>query len=248
MTEKSVRSRPFKRFLMRRVYPPLAIALLRLLGLTWRYVSVRQHLLDEALASERPLVAAFFHGRTFQLLHYMSLPGHGRWVLMCSRSLDGDLMSRVERGLGFQVVRGSSGSGGAKALVEMIRMVKKDPGLASCLAVDGSRGPRGIAQAGILSLAQKTGAVLMPVASSSRPSYVFQHTWDRTALPLPWARVCVLYGEPLEVPRRLSAEQTERILADLETRLLELHREADALSGFRDTEPMQARVPAGETA
>lgn len=248
MTEKSERSRPFKRFLMRRVYPPVAIALLRLLGLTWRYVSVRQHLLDQALASERPLVAAFFHGRTFQLLHYMSLPGHGRWVLMCSRSLDGDLMSRVERGLGFEVVRGSSGSGGAKALVEMIRMVKKDPGLASCLAVDGSRGPRGIAQAGILSLAQKTGALLMPVASSARPCYIFKHTWDRTALPLPWARVFVVYGDPIEVPKKLTPEETLKFLLDLENRLLELHREADAMTGFHDTEPMQAPLPAGDPA
>ncbi|MCP4655767.1 MAG: lysophospholipid acyltransferase family protein [bacterium] len=248
MTEKAQRSRPFKQFLMRRVYPPLAIGLLRLLGFSWRYVGVRRHLLDEALASGRPLVAAFFHGRTFQLLHYMSLPGHGRWVLMCSKSLDGDLMSRVERGLGFQVVRGSSGSGGAKALVEMIRMVKKDPGLASCLAVDGSRGPRGIAQAGILSLAQKTGAVLMPVASSARPGYVLKHTWDRTTLPMPWARVHILFGDPIEVPRKLSPEQTGEILLDLENRLLELHREADERSGFRDTEPMQAPLPAGGSA
>jgi lysophospholipid acyltransferase (LPLAT)-like uncharacterized protein len=237
--------RPRKRvraFFLRRVLPPFAIALYRALGATWRYVEVRRETFDAALSSGRPLVAAFLHARTFQLLHYNSRPENGRFVLMCSQSRDGELMARVEEGLGYKVARGSSGGGGARALVSMIKTVREEPGWSSCLAVDGSRGPRGIAQSGIITLAQKTGGLLLPVAASARPSCVYPWSWDRTVLPLPCARVFVVFGNPIEVPARLDEAETERIRSQLERALLALHAEADELSGFRDSAPLQAAL------
>ena len=237
------RRKRVRAFFLRSVLPPIATALYRLLGATWRYREVQKEIMSEALAGGRPLVAAFFHARTFQLLHYNSRPEHGRFVLMCSQSRDGELMARVEEGLGYKVVRGSSGGGGARALVAMIKTVKEEPGWSSCLAVDGSRGPRGLAQPGIITLAQKTGGLLMPCAASSRPSFVYRWSWDRTVVPLPFARVHVVFGAPIEVPAKLDAAETERIRARLERELVELHAEADALSGFRDSAPLQAAPP-----
>ena len=225
---------PVKRFLMLRAVPPLGLALIRALGRSWRFRETRPQLLARGLAGDRPLVGAFLHGRLFQVLYYMSRPGRGRWLAMCSRSLDGEAMSRIEQALGYRVVRGSSGSGGFEALVDMIRAVQKDPGLSSCLAVDGSRGPRGVVQAGIVSLAQRTGGRILPVAASARPALVFRRSWDRTALPLPFARVHVVYGEPIDVPPRPTRDEVEEIRSRLETAIHELQREADELSGFRD--------------
>ena len=222
----------FRAWMMRSVLPPVVLGLYRCLGATWRYREVRKHIMSDALASGQPLVAAFLHARTFQLLHYNSRPEHGRFVLMCSQSRDGELMARVEEGLGYKVVRGSSGGGGARALVGMIKTVKEQPGWSSCLAVDGSRGPRG--------LAQKTGGKLMPCAASARASVVYRWSWDRTVLPLPFAKVHVVFGEPIEVPRKLDADGMEEIRLRLERALLELHAEADELSGFRDSAPLQA--------
>lgn len=232
--------KPVRRFLLKHVLPPIVSAVYKLLGATWRYHEVRKEIMDEALASGRPLTAAFFHARTFQLLYYNSRPEHGSWVLMCSQSRDGELMSQVEESLGYRVARGSSGGGGARALVSMIKTVKKNPGWSSCLAVDGSRGPRGIAQVGIITLAQKTGGMIMPAAASTRSSFVYRWSWDRTVLPLPFAKVYVVFGEPLEVPRKLDAAGTEELRAQLEERMLALHREADELSGFADAAPLQA--------
>ena len=234
------RRKPVRRFLFTHVLPPFALAGYRAWVSTWRYNEVRKHIMSDALASGRPLVAAFYHARTFQLLHYNSRPQHGRWVLMCSQSRDGELMSRVEQGLGYKVVRGSSGGGGARALVSMIQTVKREPGWSACLAVDGSRGPRGIAQQGILTLAQKTGAALMPVAASSRASVVYPWSWDRTVFPLPFARVHVVFGELIDVPSGLDAAGMEDVRQRLERSLLALHQEADALSGFADSAPLQA--------
>lgn len=237
----SPRRKRVRHWLYRNVLPPFAAGVYRLLGASWRYVEVRKHLMDECLAGKRPLVGAFLHARTFQLLHYNSRPKHGRWILMCSQSRDGELMSRVEERLGYKVVRGSSGGGGVRALVSMIQAVKSDPGWSTCLAVDGSRGPRGIAQAGIITLAQKTGGLLLPVAASAGRSFVYRRSWDRTVLPWPFARVHVVFGAPLEVPARLDAQGMEAIRVELEQALLALHAEADELAGFRDDAPLQVR-------
>ena len=236
---RTKRRKPVRFFLLKYVLPPIATTCYRILGWTWRYEEVRKEVMQKALQDEQPVVGAFLHARTFQFLHFNSRPDKGKWVLMCSKSRDGELMSQVESRLGYKVVRGSSGDGGARALVSMIQTVKKDPTWNSCLAVDGSRGPRGIAQAGIITLAQKTGSRLIPCAASARSSFVYRWSWDRTVFPLPFSKVFVVYGEPIEVPRRASADELEAIRVRLEESLLELHREADELSGFRDSAPLR---------
>jgi lysophospholipid acyltransferase (LPLAT)-like uncharacterized protein len=235
------KNRPIRKFIVRWVGPPLARGVYRALGGSWRYVTENESTLTGLLGGARPVVGAFLHARTFQLLHYFSRPARGRWMLMCSRSSDGDVMTRVEEGLGYRVARGSSGSGGARALAEMIKAQREDPKLNSCLAVDGSRGPRGLAQLGILTLARKTNGVLLPVAASSPNCWVIQKSWDRTAIPKFGAQIHVLVGQPMDVPRHLDATQAESIRIALQEQLICMHTELDARVGFKDTEPLKSR-------
>jgi lysophospholipid acyltransferase (LPLAT)-like uncharacterized protein len=232
--------KPIRRLLFRTVVPPIALATYRWHAGSWQYLTENESRLKALLNASRPLVGAFLHARTFQLLHYFSQPEHGRWMLMCSPSRDGELMSRLEMGLGFRVVRGSSGSGGARALVQMIKAQREDPGLSSCLAVDGSRGPRGHAQLGTITLTQKTNGVLLPVAASTHDAWVCGKCWDRMVIPKRGAQVHILIGEPIEVPARLDAAQLEAVRVSLETRLLAMHAELDARTGFRDSQPLKA--------
>jgi lysophospholipid acyltransferase (LPLAT)-like uncharacterized protein len=163
---------------------------------------------------------------------------------MCSQSRDGELMSRLEMGLGFRVVRGSSGGGGARALVQMIKAQREDPGLNSCLAIDGSRGPRGVAQLGTITLAQKTGGVLLPVAASTADGRVCHKCWDRMVIPKRHAKIRILVGEPIEVPPKLDDAGYERVRALLEDRLLSMHAALDARTGFSDSQPLKLPAPA----
>jgi lysophospholipid acyltransferase (LPLAT)-like uncharacterized protein len=236
----SSRRKPIRRFMLRSVIPPVALWTYRRLAGSWRYVTENEATLTRLLQGGRPLTAAFLHARTFQLLHYFSRPDRGRWILMCSQSRDGEAMARVEEGLGFRVARGSSGGGGARALVEMIKASREDRSLNSCLAIDGSRGPRGIAQFGILTLAQKTGGLLLPIAASTASCWIYRQSWDRTVIPKPGAQVRVRIGEPLEIAERLDPTRTEELRRLLERRLLAMHDELDAITGFRDVEPLQA--------
>ena len=161
-------------------------------------------------------------------------------------SRDGELMTRIEEGLGFRVARGSSGSGGARALVQMIKAQREDRTLGSCLAVDGSRGPRGIAQLGTLTLAQKTGGVLLPVAASTAECRIYHKSWDRTVIPRRHAQICIQIGEPIQVAPRLDVFQLNVLRAALERRLLSMHAELDARTGFSDPEPLRAPSAAPE--
>lgn len=239
-TPKKKRRKPVRRFVLRHVAPPIATWFYRNLGESWRYVTENEGRMTDLLRSGRPIVGAFLHARTFQLLHYFSDPARGRWMLMCSQSRDGEAMSQVEERLGFRVARGSSGKGGARALVEMIKAQREDRSLNSCLAMDGSRGPRGVAQAGTLTLAQKTGAWLLPVAASSAGARIWEKSWDRTVFPRRGAEVRIQIGEPFDVARELDSAEVETLRLRLERRMLEMHTELDARTGFRDTAPLQA--------
>jgi hypothetical protein len=205
---------------------------------TWRYTTENEAGLTALLSSDRPIVGAFLHSRTFQLLYYFSRPQRGRWMLMCSRSSDGDLMASVEQGLGYRVARGSSGSGGARALAEMIKAQREDRQLNSCLAVDGSRGPRGIAQYGVLTLARKTGGFLLPVAASTPKCWVLR-SWDRTVIPKPGARIRILIGEPMVLAAKLDESEAELLRLELQRRLIAMHLDLDSRTGFTDTQPLQ---------
>ena len=235
------RKKPVKQFVVRHILPPIARTVYGGMARSWQYTTENEPVLTGLLAGDKPIVGAFLHARTFQLLYYFSRPHRGRWMLMCSRSSDGDLMTKVERGLGYRVARGSSGSGGARALAEMIKAQREDRHLHSCLAVDGSRGPRGIAQLGILTLARKSTGVLLPVAASASKSWILR-SWDRTVIPKPGARINILIGDPMELPPRMDEQQTESVRMELQRRLIAMHLDLDGRTGFSDSEPLQATI------
>ncbi len=231
--------KPVRRFVLHAIMPPLAIRGYSRLGDSWKYDTAN------GAGSQRPDRGAPAGGRRVPALAHLRAAAlfqpaaAGRWILMCSQSRDGELMTKLEEGLGFRVARGSSGKGGARALVEMIRAQREDRGLNSCLAIDGSRGPRGIAQLGTITLAQKTGSLLLPVAASTSDAWIWKKSWDRTVVPKPGARLRIRIGEPIEVAPKLDPTPPRRCASSLEARLLGMHADLDRQTGFHDTEPMR---------
>ena len=67
-------------------------------------------------------------------------------------------------------------------------------------------------------------------------------SWDRTVIPKPAAQIRILIGEPMELPARMDEQQSESARLELERRLIAMHTELDARTGFRDPEPLQAPV------
>ncbi len=232
------RRKPVRRFLLTKVMPPFAAWLYRRRGRSWRYVVENEAVLQQLLADGEPIVGAFLHQRTLQLLQYFTGEDRGRWIFLASQSRDGELITRMSERLGFEVARGSSGRGGFRGLVDMIRVLRDTPGLNSGLAVDGSRGPRGVVQAGVIALAQRTRSVILPIAASTR-GWVWTRSWDRAVVPRHGAEIYVKFGDPITVPSRLDASGIEALRVRLERDLLRAHTELDMRAGFQDTEPLQ---------
>jgi hypothetical protein len=58
-------------------------------------------------------------------------------------------------------------------------------------------------------------------------------------IPKPGATVAVRAGEPIEVPAKLDAAQLEALRRRVEDALVGMHADLDAVTGYRDPEPLR---------
>jgi lysophospholipid acyltransferase (LPLAT)-like uncharacterized protein len=163
-------------------------------------VSLRLEVIEsDALlgAAGRPRAFAFWHGQQFALLRW----ARGRALAaLVSRSRDGGLIAAALACLGVRAVRGSSSRGGALGLRGLVRALRS--GLEAAFAVDGPKGPRLAVRAergraGVALAAELARGVVVPLASASAHKIVFR-SWDRFELPLPFTRVVVVLGAPID--------------------------------------------------
>jgi len=177
--------------------------------------------LDEGLGRR---VFAFLHGQQMVLLGL----ARGRpLAVLVSRSLDGELQAGVMGAAGFTVVRGSSSRGGVAGLSGMISTLRG--GMDTAFAVDGPRGPSGVVRGGALVAARAGAARLIPVAASMGRGVVLTRTWDRFEIPLPFSRVAVVIGSPLD-PAEATPQHVSALLAEAtgRARVLAERRGAEA--------------------
>jgi lysophospholipid acyltransferase (LPLAT)-like uncharacterized protein len=167
-----------------------------------------------------PVIYAFCHGHQLPLLRY---PRPRPTAALVSLSRDGSLQARVLGLLGFRILRGSSSSGGAAALKTCLEWLGGGGDLA--LAVDGPRGPAGKTKPGVLFIADRAQAPIVPVACSASRGTRLRRAWDGFLVPAPFARVPILSGE---IFRPWEKEWTdERKLAYLDSEIAALVDQAD---------------------
>ena len=169
--------------------------------------------------SGTPWIAAFWHYSIFYVVHRSR---GNRWVAMVSGSSDGEYISRILQGMGYETVRGSKGKGGLGALRGMVSAIRKRK-LNGAIVADGSQGPARKVQAGVILLASKTGAPIVPMTWAADRYFVFK-SWDRTVLPKPFARIKMYYDEPFLVPEKLSSDELEEYRLILEQQLNDLYQ------------------------
>ncbi len=151
---------------------------------------------DEGLQAlaDRPWVFAFFHGTQWPLLAWRRRRPS---VVLVSWSLDGAIQARTLTMLGFRVIRGSTSRGGVRGLVAVARALRVG-GVDAAFAVDGPRGPYGVAQLGARVAARAADGVLVPLGAAVASGTVFARAWDRFSIAWPFARVVVCLGAAIE--------------------------------------------------
>lgn len=166
-----------------------------LLASTWRYQVEDEHHLLAAQARGTSVIYAIWHGTM--------LPGLWRHrgadtTILISQHGDGGRLATAMGRWGYRAARGSSTRGGAQGLRAIIRTLRE--GGNAAITPDGPRGPSRIVKPGIIAAAQSSGAVIVPVAAASSRAWRAR-SWDGFLVPRPFARVLMVYGEPLAIGR-----------------------------------------------
>ena len=208
---------------------PLIIVLYWAWSRTWRI----QVLEDTDFIQEKfKNRVAFAHWHGDELVVVRVGPRY-KCAAMTSTSDDGELMTRVLRFFGFGISRGSSTRGGARALVGMIKLTQK--GYNASFAVDGPKGPRHKVKPGIWYLAKHAGTKIIPTGVAKKQAIVFIRSWNKTYIPLPFSRVVVSFGKPIEIPDKIEDHALPTLVAQLEERLhLQRGHAQAALLGARN--------------
>jgi lysophospholipid acyltransferase (LPLAT)-like uncharacterized protein len=188
------------------------------------------------LTSEgRSFIVAFWHGR----LLMMPLAWHGLvpFHMLISAHRDGRIIAGAMSNFGIDTIAGSTSRGGSAALRTMLKRLKEG----GCVGItpDGPRGPAMTVSMGIVNVARLGRVPILPLTYATSRSRVLG-TWDRFHLALPFGRGLYLWGDPIEIAADLDEAGLECARRVVETRMVEMVRDADSRVGNRPSRPRAA--------
>ncbi len=117
---------------------------------------------------------------------------------------------------GVGAIRGSSSRRSVSALIGMKKALSA--GTDVCVTPDGPRGPRYVLQPGIIKIAQKTQAPIIPIHIQYSRAWRLS-SWDRFVIPKPFSLVNITFDQPIRIPISLNSEELERYRKNLEVKL-----------------------------
>lgn len=143
-----------------------------------------------------------------------------KYTTLASHSRAGRVIGYICQKFGYRMLwgsqnRGGRDKGGMRAIKGLLTSVRE--GGATAVTVDGSIGPRRVVKSGILDVARRTGASIVPFAVAADKKWLLP-TWDSFQLPKPFANLVVSYGDPLMIDpmsRRADIELWQKKLAEL---------------------------------
>jgi len=148
----------------------------------------------------------------------MYLHRNKNYVVIISKSQDGDLIADVCEKLGYLTARGSTSRGGSSALRNMIAQSRK---YSLAFTPDGPKGPACKIKEGMVYLAKLTGLPIVLISARVGHEIVF-NSWDRFRLPLPFSRIEVIYDAPQYIAK--DADIDESIVL-MEKRMIALEKQ-----------------------
>lgn len=204
----------------------LVWAIARFIGITLRIRYENFERIEQVFGSENGGTLVTWHGRT--LIPANVFRNRRYWALI-SLSRDGEVQDHIFRRFGYQTVRGSTGRGGVRAVLQLARKIGEGGILA--FTPDGPRGPSHKVQQGTIFLAQRSGKPILPLGISARPRTLIG-TWDRYMIPWPFARAAFVVGEPFYVAPDLDEAGKQRAAEELERAINRCEKRAEELLGL----------------
>ncbi|MFB0536716.1 MAG: lysophospholipid acyltransferase family protein [Anaerolineae bacterium] len=186
-----------------------------LVSRTSRYVVRGKEHFEEAWAEGQPVIWAAWHGMTMMGLGYFfRFYGDHHYVEIVSADRRGRRVATWFRLLGIEpyfVDHYSTSLSQARGVVHFVRAVKR--GASTFINPDGPDGPPYVVKPGVVYIAQKTGARLLPSAAFTATKYTLKR-WDHYSAPLPFSRIAIVVGEPVPAPSDGNPEVIAQALAE----------------------------------
>ena len=196
------------------------------LGHTWKVMILGEDKVREARKTTGKVIYVFWHGRMLGLVFTHRFRGAH---ILISQHRDGELIAQVTKRLGYIPVRGSTTRGGTEGLFQMAERAREgDLGITP----DGPRGPAYHFQMGAVSLAQRTGCPIVPIACSAKSRKVLK-SWDGFIIPFPFTTLIVVHGDPIQVERNCDEAGLEAKRKEAEEALRAATVQADRFAMLR---------------
>lgn len=178
--------------------------------------------LESALETGKPIVITSWHGMTMMIIAF------GRQQMDISSFVGirpddhrGDTLEVFGRKLGVDSISlnlsGDSTLGTGRKLVRLVQKISSGKNM--IIHPDGPFGPAYKIKPGVTFLAQKANALILPLGCYCRHAYHLPR-WDRYTLPLPFSKIHVQVGNPIQISEDLSdLTEINQKLTDILNRL-----------------------------
>ena len=199
----------------------------KLVWRTARYQVEGTERLDEVDATGRPLIVSAWHGMTMMLTGMLATQGDAsRFVLVVPDDPRGAVLSIWAWRLGttpFPISMKDRSMAGARRLLALIRQMQEGKSL--WITPDGPYGPTHEPKDGVVYIARKAGALVVPAAAFTATGYRIPR-WDGYMVPFPFSRISVVLGAPFEIPSEADMEEARTMLRE---RMNEVEQAAEQL-------------------
>ncbi|MEY2572246.1 MAG: hypothetical protein QOJ87_459 [Verrucomicrobiota bacterium] len=185
---------------------PLGFGLYRLWARTLR-LQVEDPYDVIGFVRKQPVIFAIWHNRLLMLPRVFdpSFPTRQSYGLI-SASRDGDFIARFIERSGYGTIRGSSSRKGVIALRQLMDTLAADGNV--LFTPDGPRGPVYQLSQGVIFVAQKSGAPIVPIHMEYSSCWRLK-SWDRFVVPRPFATLRAKFGEPIRIAPLSEPQQLE---------------------------------------
>jgi len=180
----------------------------------------------DANVAKRKYILMFWHEHILCPLFFRR---HSPVTMLLSEHGDAELVSQAAQFVGMKCIRGSSTHGGTNAIKQFAQLREHD---ILAFVPDGPKGPYRHMAEGAIFLASKIQLPIVLLGVGYDRLWRMS-SWDRFAVPKPFARGRIISSPMISIPHRLTRFDREHYRKKLETLLTQLSNEAEewAVSG-----------------
>ena len=160
------------------------------------------------IKKNKSVIFSVWHGHLLSIVHDLR---HMKIHALAGTQKDADLISQVATKWGWNMIRGSSKEKGSNAYKSLLRLLNKPTHSLLFITPDGPSGPPKIPKRGVIRLAQKSKAAIIPIHVQYSKSWGFKN-WDIFFLAKPFGKISINYGEPIYFEEKQNQKKCQHLL------------------------------------